>query len=521
MTHRGSHRQGAARFWRGWPALEPNPGIAPAAPSTTGNPAWSYAILALLAVVSRAQFFGNPILASDEGFYLLVGDRMLHGALPYVDIWDRKPIGLFILYAAMRLLGGDGVLAYQLVGTGFAFATSVLIARIARSFATSVGATAAGCAYLIWLTLGSAAGGQAELFYGLPVCAAAAITMQGFKDTRPSGLWWRGGIAMLLIGLAAQIKYNALFEGMYFGCCWLILGWRSGRRAMLAPYAGFWIVAAVAPTVAAASYYAFLKQLDPFLFANFISIWQRSSAPAGELLERLAIIAGILAPLLACVRPRLRLVDPAANAAFRFTLWWLAATIASVLAFGTYLEQYLLPIVIPASAAAAPFFGGGGGARRWKLAALGAIFLLGQTKLWVTQLSRGSPSELSAIGREIDPDKCLFVYSGVAAFYRVAGACIPTRFAFPSHLSRERESQSIGVDTVSEVNRIMRSRPGTVIVRSPYAGDENWPARAETFRHLRADYRLVLVSKLGWQTVEVYQLVGQPAPPGRVPARGR
>src|SRR3954463_7872291 len=80
-------------------------------------------LLALLAVVTRLQLFGDPIAGSDEGFYLLVGDRMLHGALPYVDIWDRKPFGLFLLFAGMRMLGGDGVLAYKLVATVAAFAS--------------------------------------------------------------------------------------------------------------------------------------------------------------------------------------------------------------------------------------------------------------------------------------------------------------------------------------------------------------------------------------------------------------
>ena len=69
-------------------------------------PAWAIALaLTALTFAVRAPTFGNPFLGFDEQFYLLVGDRMLHGALPYVDIFDRKPIGLFLLYAATRALG--------------------------------------------------------------------------------------------------------------------------------------------------------------------------------------------------------------------------------------------------------------------------------------------------------------------------------------------------------------------------------------------------------------------------------
>ena len=79
------------------------------------------ALLFLAAFLLRMPHFGDPLYQIDEQFYLLVGDRMLHGAIPFVDIWDRKPIGLFLLFAAIRLLPGDGILAYQLVATGCAW----------------------------------------------------------------------------------------------------------------------------------------------------------------------------------------------------------------------------------------------------------------------------------------------------------------------------------------------------------------------------------------------------------------
>ena len=65
-----------------------------------------------MVIAARAQTFGNPVIGYDEQVYLLVGDRMIHGAIPFVDIFDRKPIGLFLIYGAIRLLGGEGTLQY-------------------------------------------------------------------------------------------------------------------------------------------------------------------------------------------------------------------------------------------------------------------------------------------------------------------------------------------------------------------------------------------------------------------------
>jgi hypothetical protein len=462
-------------------------------------------ILATVALATRVQFFGNPIASTDEAFYLLVGDRMLHGALPYVTIWDRKPVGLFVLYAAMRSLGGDGVLAYQLVGTAVAVATALLIWAFAKPFTNRFGAMAAGVAYLIWLTLGSAWGGQAELFYALPVCGAAMITLSGLQEPHPRSIWLRGAIAMLLVGIAAQIKYNALFEGLFFGCCWLALGWRSGRRKMLGPLAVLWISAAVLPTAIALAYYAQRGELSAFWYANFVSIFHRQSPAPLVLAQNLAVIAIILTPLLAWVRPKRRFGDSHASTAYWFALCWLATSIAGVLAFGTYLEQYLLPILAPAAAAAAPTFGGG--ARMRTIAFLGAALLVGQAKQGVSQMAHGSRAQLHEIERRIDPRGPLFVYSGASALYRVSAAPIPTRFAFPSHLSRASERDAIGADPIQEIDRIMDARPETVVVRSPYADDENWPARALLYRHLRLDYRRAFHGRLGWQWVDVYRIV--------------
>src|SRR6202012_91450 len=113
--------------------------------------------------------FGDPIAQIDEEFYLLVGDRMLHDhVLPYIDIWDRKPVGLFLLFAAIRLLPGDGILAYQIVATVFAAATAWIIAATARRIgANREGGLAAAGVYLLLLSLLGGRGGQTPVFYNL------------------------------------------------------------------------------------------------------------------------------------------------------------------------------------------------------------------------------------------------------------------------------------------------------------------------------------------------------------------
>jgi len=90
------------------------------------------AVLIVAAILLRLAHYGDPAIHMDEQFYLLVGEGMRHGELPYVDYWDRKPLGLFLIYWVIRLLGGDGIIQYQLVATLFAAATAFVIRTIAR-----------------------------------------------------------------------------------------------------------------------------------------------------------------------------------------------------------------------------------------------------------------------------------------------------------------------------------------------------------------------------------------------------
>ena len=118
---------------------------------------------------------GYPLIHIDEQFYLLVGDGMLNGSLPYVDVWDRKPIGLFLIYAVARLGGGEGIWQYQLLALISVVATALVISRIASRFASPLAAIGAAMIYIVWLNIGGGSGGQAPVFYNLPMAGACLL----------------------------------------------------------------------------------------------------------------------------------------------------------------------------------------------------------------------------------------------------------------------------------------------------------------------------------------------------------
>jgi hypothetical protein len=147
---------------------------------------------------------------------------MWHGALPYVDIWDRKPILLFLIYAALRPLSPDGIVAYQIGALLFATATAFVIVLIAQRVANTGGALLAGMAYLLYLPVLGGAGGQTPVFYNLLMAIGALEVIRAGEAPDAAGLWRHGLRSMLWAGLAIQVKYTAAIDGVAFGL-WLIV----------------------------------------------------------------------------------------------------------------------------------------------------------------------------------------------------------------------------------------------------------------------------------------------------------
>lgn len=468
------------------------------------------------AVVLRFITFGNPVVHIDEQFYLLVGERMLHGAIPYVDIWDRKPVGLFMLYAAMRALGGDGVIQYQMVALAFAVATSLTIDRIARQIASPAGAWWAGLIYLLYLSTFGCFGGQAPVFYNLPVAAAALVISRCFVASDGRKLLSRGMLAMALIGMAIQIKYTVVFEGFAFGLVLIILAMKArwpASRTILAACA--WAACALAPTGAALGAYQWMGHGALFIDANFLSIFHRHQ-PFVPSLRRLAREAAILTPLwLAILWASSRIAQQGRDmAALPFLRIWAIAAVAGFLFFGTWLDHYVAPLLVPLVVLAAPALGWSSGRKLYTALALlvssiGAFAdTLDQRLLFGT---RAEAEHASAVISQHLASGCFYMFEGDdPILYSTTNSCLVTRFVFPQHLTSTMEMHALGVDQLAEEKRALARRPSVIMtgVRCQAcapASLENPAVLALMADALRRDYVPISTVKIGRRSYNLFQ----------------
>lgn len=464
--------------------------------SLTHLPRWL--ILLLVALAARATTFGNPILHVDEEFYFTAARMMTEGGVPFVDVWDRKPIGLFLLYAPAASLGFPaGIWTYQLLALLCLLATAMLTARLADRAGWRQGALAAGIAVILWPNLLDGQGGQAPIFYNLLMIAAASIIAPRAVEPPPARRFAGGLAAMALVGITLQIKYSAVFEGLFFGLWLLWREWRLGARlprlALIAvPLAGI----ALVPTLIAWGVYAAMGQGDTWLYANFWSILDRQADPWPSLLGNLAILVLILSPLVAmALRSRRSSSDQATERAVAdFLFAWAIVSLLGVLIFGSWFNHYGLPLIPPLAACAAGVLGAH---RRFALVVLALVFVGGQVTLLVKRSERGTPAQIAAIARTIGPGAgCLHVYSGTTMLYAMTGRCAVARWIFPSHLTRDREAGAVGADAPAELARILAQRPEWVVMRGPYRGEI--PAmRARMLAGLKRDYAQVGNMPLG------------------------
>lgn len=472
-------------------------------------------LLVLLTLATRLIYFGDPVSDHDEQLYSLIGQHMLAGNLPYVDVWDRKPVGLFLLFAFAHALGGSGALAYQLLAALFACAGTWLTYLLARGLADGPTAAAGAALYPVLMAIYGGQSGQSEIFH-VPLVLAMLLLL---RDPGHPKAAMRACGAMLIGGLALQVKYTVLPQCLFFGGIALFGEWRRGAvPGRLARRAAIFAALGLAPTILAALAYASLGEFRAFFFANFESFFQRQSLPGGRLRT----------DLLPYLLPLLVLIGGGLAAAFTFRPprdWrgyglycgFLIATLASVLLPGTVYLYYFAALVPAAILVAMPLLD-----RRGPLSIVPATLLVTATcylffPVQRYQAAREERAAVSHLARELQPyvgadGHCLYVYDGPAALYSLTGSCLPTRFVYPDHLNNAFERGALGISQDGEVARILAARPGAIVTAGPALTPQNPLSAARVRAALARDYRRLAVTEVHGRTVTAWVRRDRPLP---------
>lgn len=463
-----------------------------------------------IALLTRVAAFGNPVVHVDEEFYLLVGSRMWAGEWPYVEIFDRKPFLLFAINALFAQFGKHALIASQIGASLAAVATAMLLRQIALRVMPQRASLAAGALYIAMLPGFEGIGAQTPLFYTPLMAAAALLTLRASERIGLPGQWTNGAAAMLACGLALQIKYTAIFEGLFFGAALLWSGHRA--RWPLLRLTGVslgWTLCAAAPTLLVAAGYASVGQFPAFWQANVLANLAVAS-PLAESMPRLAINAAILSGVLVCAGLGWFAIARQASTGAVFLRAWALAAGAGFILFGTWYTHYMLPVLAPLSLLATAAFLP---ASRVPARLMAGLVMLSLIACWIRAgyllREHGDATQAEVIAKAIEKrlgvDRRLFIYSGDPAFYRLTNSTLPRPFVFPDHYSRSSAHRFMLIAPELALRQAF-SRPPDVVLRV----DKHYPdSDPESDRwlatQLTTSYRLFAALPLGSKRVMLYE----------------
>ncbi|HEY6531470.1 MAG TPA: glycosyltransferase family 39 protein [Acidimicrobiales bacterium] len=386
-------------------------------------PATAQIVTALVVATVVARSPGlvfNGIFDRDEAYLAVTGDVVRDGGRLYVDVIDRKPPLVPMVYAAVRDLSVD-MRAARLACALAVLANAVLVALLVRRLC---GRTSAAVAAGVLAVLGTAwflpADAQAANFelWGLAP-ATGAILAVVIARTAPRHAWRWFALAGALVAVAASVKQPYIVVALPVG--WEAL--RAGRQRVAE--LGAAAVGVVAVLVSFASVVD-LRDLWRWVWADNgdyldggISTGRALGIGLGLTVVFLCFHLPLLYGFWAAVTRRVRLDGT--------VLVWTVASLAVVPIglrfFGHYYQQLVPPLAVLTGVALAT-------APRWAWRIVGATAAI--TTLVLVSLSfalRPDLTNFTALGRYVqattDPQDRILVWGAIPDVY-VSAQRLPT-----------------------------------------------------------------------------------------------
>jgi 4-amino-4-deoxy-L-arabinose transferase-like glycosyltransferase len=480
---------------------DPNPGVNPAGRSRfailKAYVSLEASLLFLAVVLLRLPGFTHSVLDWDEGSYALVGREILLGHLPYVDAYEIKPPGAFIMYALAMLAFGVNFISLRLCGLLCVYATAMTLRLIALSIGLKrFSALSAGLFYACVTTTVGGLESNLEILATPFMTIACLALVRGMERRDLYSQIVTVTLAGIMVGLAVWIKFVPALPGSILTgtvlLYWLQQGTPLARILGLGLLYSFLMLL---PTISSGLFYWYLGHFDLFWLANFqatsryLAISPYDAYDLYILIPFLSVTkwmigSGLVLILAAGGISRTKYRRPRSNLIFI----WLFGEILSVIIPLKFYDHYYLLLSGPVCLLAAFSIDGTEsslGARDIKnsriLIPVMLIFIpyccFNLLRFGSDLMSEG-PDGPATIARLIAADsdhksRPIWIVNAEPEIYLLSDAMSATMFGFPHHLLEKRYSGLIPRDQDTEIERIMNSTPLYVILETTSSGQWN------------------------------------------------
>lgn len=438
-----------------------------------------------LGVALRWGTFFISVINHDESTYIVIADELLRGETYLRDVIDTKPIGIFLVYAALIKLTGGSVFALRLAAT-VVVALGAWGLYFAGRRATGSGRVglAAGVTYLFASSIYTYYGvsPNTEIFFNVLTIAAVALAVAPRVRTGGGDPFWHWPVAGLLLGAGMVIKPFVAAEALAVGL-FLVWFYRKdiGRMigAGLALVAGFTL-----PLVVLVGYYRSVGLWEAFLYYTFevagaypVELpWYLRLKYMGDYLLRYSPFVVLGGGALWAWRKKSEAPRTQVRGEGRFSgvrpEWWaylllqfLTVTTVVLLTgkrFGHYQVQ-LHPVLalfaalwwLPGSKVFSwlrrPFW------RRWGPALLVVLFCgIGLAHFSRFRKKTDHPRTVANyLDRHLGPGETYFGINGWQMAYHLSDRPVPTPYVHSSLLYLDHHVRAFGIDELAEADRIL------------------------------------------------------------------
>ena len=470
------------------------------------------------ALILRSSTFFQSTMGSDESLYVIMGRELLHGRLPYVDLVDQKPFGIFVLFGLIQLVLGKSIFAIRLAACLFNAAGCWALWRAGNTLAGSARTgLVAGVAFLFFSLGNHGLEANTEIFYTpLVVMAFVWLLYRPLAEAKLPSLR-QCAAAGLAFGVALTFKTVVAFDGIAAAIAVLLVVRELGGGDVRA-IARRWAVlagGAILPTVLCIAFYAARGHLGEFMRYNVHgNLMHRADnvLSGGHLLVVLKsqILERNLLPWLgtgiAAVLLWRKQFESRERVAVTATLGWLVLGFAGLSFTKAYYDHYFLQI-LPAQclllAIVVERALGELAAPRRQIA-LSLVLLTPFAQLGYLPLADGmrramhhlvrhektygdTPAEIAAyLAPHVPPERTLYVADYRIIIEYLVPSAFPTKYLFPEFLNDPHFARVVGIDAVAELDKIMATKPIYVVCRR--SGNSDFYRRLADY--LRSDYIL-------------------------------
>ncbi|MDJ0577548.1 MAG: glycosyltransferase family 39 protein [Xenococcaceae cyanobacterium MO_234.B1] len=168
--------------------------------------------LLLLSTTVRLPFFFPAVINWDESTFILMGQSILDGHLPYTNLWDNKPPLAFVFYAFFIALLGKSIISVRIAGTLCVASVSFCTYLVGKTLWNSLVGIISATLFVVLASLLPA--GQATMTEHVAlVPLVGALSLLVTRKTTLSTLFFSG----ILMAIASLIRLNLAYVTIIIG----------------------------------------------------------------------------------------------------------------------------------------------------------------------------------------------------------------------------------------------------------------------------------------------------------------